>query len=60
MLLQGIPMDDEPYRSALCRIPEGTLHLLAGNAVNFFNMSLGILAAFSALDHATWTQVPRV
>ena len=48
MRLQGIFM--EKHKIALEETAEGALTLLSGNAINFFNMAQGLVAAFAALE----------
>ena len=48
MRLQGICM--EKHQVALEETTEGALTFLSGNAINFFNMAQGLVAAFAALQ----------
>lgn len=50
MKLQGILVNR--HHAAIQQTPETVLWALSGNAVNFFNMAQGIIAALSTLDIA--------
>lgn len=52
MSLQGVcPIK---YKDGMSSCPEKDLWMLSGNAVNFYNMCQGLLAAWSVLD-IPWT-----
>ena len=48
MALQGIVVGK--HAQALAETSEGSLRLLSGNCVNFFNMSQGLAAGMATLD----------
>lgn len=50
LYLQGFPTLH--HRESLQQFSDSLLCVLAGNAVNYFNMSQGLIAAFSGLDIA--------
>lgn len=45
--LQGLNAD--MFESTIRKTPEGSLNLLAGNSLNFYNAAQGLLAAFATL-----------
>lgn len=48
MLLQGICVENVGH--IIAETSESTLWFLSGNAKNFFNVSQGLIAAFSTVD----------